>query len=88
MMYSQIDVEKVENGYVVEFWEWADEGGEEIKTRMVFEDMDDMGEDSGVECFARLLWYITEHFGMIGSKHDLKRIRISTENDDVSPQKL
>lgn len=44
------------------------------------EDDSEFGE---VECFARLLWWITEHFGMIGSKHDKRRIRITTGGEDV-----
>ena len=35
-----------------------------------------------VECFQRLLYSITEYFGMIGSKHDARRIRITTGGED------
>lgn len=44
---------------------------------MSFEEED--SEFGEVECFSRLLWWITEHFGMIGSKHDKRRIRITPE---------
>jgi hypothetical protein len=35
-----------------------------------------------VECFQRLLYAIVDHFGMTGSKHDARRIRITTGGED------
>jgi hypothetical protein len=77
-MQWSLEIEKVENGYFTKWWEMDEP--EQIKHQMVFEETDT--EDGEVECFARLLWYITEHFGMVGSKHDKYRIRITTDNSE------
>jgi hypothetical protein len=74
-----LEIITTDNGYFVEWWE--NEEPEPIKHMMAFEETDT--EDGEVECFARLLWYITEHFGMVGSKHDKYRIRIETVNVDA-----
>jgi hypothetical protein len=76
--YFEITIIKVSNGYLVTFWE--DEEPEPVKTQIAFEETD--GDHNGVECFKRLLCYITDHFGMYGSKHDAKRIRITTGGED------
>jgi hypothetical protein len=77
-----LELERTDNGYLAKWWEM--EEPEPVWHQMSFEETN--SEDGEIECFARLLWYVTEHFGMVGSKHDLKRIRISTENDDISQQ--
>jgi hypothetical protein len=74
-----LEVERTDNGFLAKWWE--DEAPEPVKHIMVFEETDT--EDGEVECFARLLWYVTEHFGMVGSKHDKYRIRITTENENA-----
>jgi len=74
-----LEIITTDNGYLAEWWE--NEEPEPIKHMMVFEETDT--EDGEVECFARLLWYITEHFGMYGSKHDRRRIRITTGGEDA-----
>jgi len=77
-MNWEVDIEKVNNGYVCRWWEDNTEGEELVKQQVVFEEADT--EHGIVECFQALLYFITEHFGMIGSKHDAKRIRITTDN--------
>ena len=53
---------------------------EEGQPEAAFECMET--EHGEIECFVRLLYYITEYFGMLGSKHDAKRIRITTGGED------
>lgn len=78
MAYFNIEVNKVDNGYTVSFWE--DEDDFAAKTQLVFEEDD--GEHGEIECFKRLLWYIRDHYGMTGSKYDKNQIRITTGDDD------
>jgi hypothetical protein len=78
--YFEIRVAMVNNGYLVTFWEDG-ENDEPVKTENVFEIM---GTEHGeIECFQRLLVYITDHFAMAGSKHDKRRIRITTGEEDA-----
>ena len=65
---------KDENGYLVE---WDDDG--EIRFR-VFEEGDE--EFGDIECFRRLLYFVTEFFAKTGSKHDKKRITITLGGKD------
>lgn len=39
-------------------------------------------EDEEAESFVKVLWAITEYFGMIGSRYDKKRILITTKKGD------
>ena len=32
-----------------------------------------------VDAFVRLLWHLTEHYGMVGTKHDAVRVRITAQ---------
>lgn len=73
-MMMTIEILRTTNGYTA-IWREDDQYLE----RSFEEDESQYGE---VECFARLLWWIVEHFGMIGSKHDERRIRITTGGDD------
>jgi hypothetical protein len=66
-----VTIEKCRNGYVVT---------QNNKILSVFEDNET--EWGHLESFNRLLYFITERFGMLGSKHDEKRIRINIENED------
>ena len=78
----KLEIEQAANGYVVKWWE------DDVKHQMAFEETNT--GDGEVECFARLLWFVKEHFGMSGSKYDQYRIRITTENeyaDGVYPQR-
>ena len=64
-------VERVDNGFVASYLEEVD--GEFEERRSCFE-----GKDDDVEAFQRLLVFVTDYFGMTGSKHDKKRITITT----------
>uniref|UniRef100_A0A6M3LKF2 Uncharacterized protein n=1 Tax=viral metagenome TaxID=1070528 RepID=A0A6M3LKF2_9ZZZZ len=68
-----------ENGYRCNWLEDLDDDHAQI-FETVFEEEE--GEHGEVEAFQRLLYFITEHFGMIGSKHDARRIRITTGGED------
>jgi hypothetical protein len=74
-----LEIESTDNGYLARWWEM--EEPEPVKHQMSFEETD--AEDGEVECFARLLWHCVEHFGMVGSKHDKYRIRITTGGEDA-----
>jgi hypothetical protein len=78
-MYFDLEVSKVENGYVVSFWEFEDKTSKETQYAFEVDDEDEHGE---IECFKRLLLYITNHFSMTGTKHDKRRIRITTGGED------
>ena len=65
---------KVDNGYTVGWWE------DDTLHEMVFEES--VTEHGEIECFQRLLYYITEHYGMVGTKHEARRIRITTGGED------
>lgn len=77
-MYFVLEIIKADNGYIAEYWEEIE--SEQVKTQVVFEEAET--EHGNVECFARLLWYVTEHFAMTGSKHDARRIRITTGGEE------
>ena len=66
-----VTIEKCGNGYVVT---------QNNKILSVFEDSET--EWGHLESFNRLLYFITEHFGLLGSKHDEKRIRIIIEGNE------
>jgi len=72
-----LEIDRVDNGYLASWWVY---NGEAIKHQMCF--MEENKEHGEIECFQRLLYFITEHFGMIGSKHDARRIRIITGEED------
>lgn len=69
-----IEILRTTNGYAAI---WREDG--EYLERSFEEDESQWGE---VECFSRLLWWLTEHFGMLGTKHDARRIRITTGDED------
>lgn len=72
---------KGENGYRCNWLEDLDEGGDDARImETVFEEEE--SEHGEIEAFQRLLYFITEHFGMVGSKHDARRIRITTGGED------
>lgn len=81
-MYFELMISKVDNGFIASFWEEGEDGAESVKTQIVFED--DNSEYGHLECFQRLLYYITEHYAMTGTKHDARRIRIMTGAKDES----
>jgi hypothetical protein len=73
-----IHIIRSDNGYRCNWIEEVDEDHERIM-EMVFEE--EGSEHGEIEAFQRLLWFITEHFGMVGSKHDEKRIRVEIDNE-------
>jgi hypothetical protein len=79
-MYFELTILRVDNGFIASFWEGESPEMEAVKTQIVFEEGD--GEHADIECFQRLLYYITEHYGLQGTKHDKRRIRITTGADD------
>jgi hypothetical protein len=76
-----IEIERVDNGYTCQWWENNEEGEELVKHQQVFEEINK--EHGEIECFQQLLWFITEHFGMVGSKHDTRRISIAIGDEDA-----
>jgi hypothetical protein len=79
-MNEELNIEQVSNGYICRWWEDNNEYEELVKQQMVFEE--DGTEHGNIECFRSLLYFITEHFGMLGSKHDARRIRITTGGEE------
>lgn len=65
-------IDKVDNGYVL-----TPDPVLELDPQ-VFE----IDEDNEAESFTKVLWAITEYFGMMGSRHDNKRIFITTKKGD------
>ena len=80
-MSWDIIVERVDNGFVASYLEEVD--GEFEERRSCFE-----GNGDDVEAFQRLLWFVTDYFGMTGSKHDKKRITITTGPPDDLGEKV
>lgn len=72
-------ITKGENGYRCNWLEDLEDDQAKIYETVFEEEESEHGE---IEAFERLLWFIVEHFGMVGSKHDARRIRITTENNE------
>lgn len=71
-MNWQIELERVQNGYTARWWEDADDDNL-VKEQRVFEEQDTpKGE---LDAFVALVWFLAEHFGVYGSKHDEFRLR-------------
>lgn len=75
---EDLNIEKVSNGYIMKFWNEIE--GEPTMQSVVFEEQET--QHGEVECFKNLLYSITEYFGMVGSKHDERRIKITTGGED------
>jgi hypothetical protein len=76
-MNWEIEIEKVQNGYVCKWWEEADDD-ELVKGQRVFEEQDSARGD--LDAFVSLCWFLAEHFGVYGSKHDEFRLRCEVVN--------
>ena len=76
MQTWDLQVERVDNGFLVRWWEEM-EAGEFVEHKVVFESGEvDFGDHLAlVSC----LRFITEHFGLQGSKHDEMRILTSLD---------
>ncbi len=73
-------ITKGDNGYRCNWLEDYDDMPGSMVFETVFEEEE--SEHGELEAFERLLWFITEHFGMTGSKHDARRISITTWGED------
>ncbi|MBE3145145.1 MAG: hypothetical protein IMZ61_14690 [Planctomycetes bacterium] len=69
-------ITKGDNGFRCNWLEDYDDMPGSRVFEAVFEEGE--SEHGEIECFQRLLYFVTEHFGMVGSKHDARRIRITT----------
>lgn len=70
-------IEKVDNGYLIEYPEELDNGTGDIKRHVIEEnDQDELASHEA------LLWWLVEYFDFYGSKHDLERIRIVREKHE------
>ncbi len=69
-----VNIERVENGFVVQ---WSDEDDEGVPTPkknvFTFDDEDDFGEH---RCTADMFLFVKEHFGVFNHKDDKKRLSI------------
>lgn len=76
-------ITKADNGYRCNWLQETDDLGDVRIYENVTEEAE--SEHREVEAFARLLWFITDFFGMVGSKHDERRINITTggENENL-----
>ena len=68
-------IDKIVNGYIVEFWEGDDDYP--IKQQVVFEEQDT--EKGEIECMKDLLLYIKEYFGVYYQKHSKHNLAIMIE---------
>lgn len=78
----KLTIEKVVNGYIVTHPDEL-EDGVEVEYRDVIEDRDT--DDGELEAGLDLLYFVMEYFGLIGSKHDKKRLRaeiVERDNDE------
>ena len=76
---NELKIIQIENGFICEYDDQNEDGNGTHTVKLVFEDLNN-DEFSYLDTFTRMLYYIVEHFGMSGSKHDKKRIKISTKN--------
>jgi len=74
-------IQKVENGYSVFVPNYVDGEGNEYGASFVFEEDED-DEFGDVEVLGKVLWCLIECFGLYGSRHDRKRIRVNVEPGD------
>lgn len=70
-MKWKITIEKVDNGYMVEYLSEMGDGNE----KTLFEE----NEEDDINCMQRLLYFIKEHFGIYYSKHNKKNLVINIE---------
>jgi len=68
----ECEIAKVDNGYVLKYWEETE--SQNIRHRIVFEEQDT--ETGELEVMKNLLRAVTEHFGIIYSKHNKNNLEI------------
>ncbi len=69
----KLTIEKVTNGYIVSHPDEFDDG-----VKVEFRDVIEEPEEEWGELAAglHLLYFVMDYFGLIGSKHDAKRLRV------------
>lgn len=75
---DELSIERVSNGFIMKYWEDVED--EPTLQQVVFEEQET--QHGEVENFKHLLYSITEYFGLTGSKHDERRIKITTGGED------
>lgn len=70
---DEITIKRVENGYIVEYYDIEKENIVEL----VIEDKNDQ-----LEATEELLWEILNYFGKAGSRHDKERLTIKRKPGD------
>jgi hypothetical protein len=88
----KLEIEKVGNGYICRWREDDDGDGALGRIRRLLGTCKEYKEVFSipdirwgeVSTFQEVLCFVTDHFGMTGSKHDARRIRIETGEDDVA----
>jgi len=71
-------IEKVENGFLIEYPEEDNEGKELIVRHVIEDDV----EGDELDAPEALLWWVLDYFGCYGNKHDPERLRIVREKHD------
>jgi hypothetical protein len=66
-MNWEVRVQKVVNGYIVEWWEETD-AKSYTENQVVFEADDSEGGE--LIAFVNMVHFLSDHFGVSGSKHD------------------
>lgn len=67
-----IKIRRIENGFVVAYDDFSEEG-EEIEVETVFEEEDDEEKP----CMTKLLYFVAEHFGQMYDKWDGENLNIT-----------
>jgi len=72
----KLTIERVDNGYLLEFPNTYEDDDAVPTTRREVIAEDD-GRWGGIEAGQRLVWRIMEFFDLTGSKHDERRLEVS-----------
>jgi len=71
----KLEIKRVSNGYILS----GKFGDSDVKTDLLIEELEE--EDSELKAMKKLLWEITNYFGIFWSKHNKKNLNIEiTEN--------
>jgi len=76
-----VEIEKVDNGYIVSIPNFIDGNGNEYAANFVYEE-DEQDKFGDLKAFSEALWELVDFFGQYGSKHDAKRLRIKIEDKE------
>ena len=80
-MRWSIDIEKIQNGFIVSWQDQYEDNDLPFTKYQVFE-FDDDDEKSEYECLKRMFLFIAEHFNMQWSKHNPYNIDIKVIKKD------